>query len=305
MAVAKKRYRSKARSKGAKKLPFHAFWSGSLSFGLVNVRVLVFPASRHAGIHLRLLSPEGSFLARKYFCPRDNKAVSGSEIVKGFELDDGSYITVEDKELEALEPQKSQEIALQQFVPLSDLAPVLFERGYYLTPQKEATKAYRLLAEVMERTGRAGIATFVMRDREYLVAIFARDGILCAETLRFQDEARTPAAVGLPEVARAPRASVSAFEKTIDGLSAKAIPKGELEDEDDQKLMAIIRKKVKAGKDLVRMGTDAADNDDGDPNAEDGSDLDLLETIRRSLREGASSGGARRKPPEARRNRRK
>ena len=91
-----------------------------------------------------------------------------------------------------LEPEKTQEIALKNFVRLSDVPPPLFERGYYLTPQKEAVKAYRLLAEVMERRKKAGIATFVMRDREYVVAIFARSGILCAATLRFGDELARP-----------------------------------------------------------------------------------------------------------------
>ncbi len=100
--------------------------------------------------------------------------------MRGFELDDGSYIIVDDRELEAIEPEKTREIDLRQFVDLAELPPMLLERGYYLTPLKEATKAYRLLAEVMERTNRAGIATFVMREREYLVAIFAQDRILCA-----------------------------------------------------------------------------------------------------------------------------
>jgi DNA end-binding protein Ku len=287
----KKRRRPGSHPDGIHRTPFHAFWSGSLSFGLVNVRVLLFPANRQSGIHLRMMSPEGSFLERRFFCPRDNSEVRGDEIIRGFELDDGSYVTVEDEELEALEPQKSQEISLKEFVPLSELGPVFLERGYYLTPQKEAAKAYRLLAEVIERTGRAGIATFVMRDREYLVAIFARDGILCAETLRFHDETRTAASLGLPEVVKAPPERVSAFEKAIDAISAKALPKGELRDEDDEKLMAIIRRKVKAGKDVIRVETESADAQVDD---EEDGDGDLLEAIRRSLRGGGRSGAGHR-----------
>ena len=90
---------------------------------------------------------------------------------------------------------------------LPSCRPSVLERGYYLTPAKEATKAYRLLAEVMERTRRAGVATFVMREREYLVAIFARGGVLCAETLRFHDEIRDPQSIGLPEPAPAAAAA--------------------------------------------------------------------------------------------------
>ena len=122
------------------------------------------------------MSPDGSLLERRFYCPRDGKEVADEEIVRGYELDDGRYIIVSDRELEALEPQKSREIDLRQFVDLDELPPMFFERGYYLTPLEGTTKAYRLLAEAMERQGRAGIATFVMRDREYLIAIFAETG---------------------------------------------------------------------------------------------------------------------------------
>lgn len=279
MAATKSRRHPRAGKSKGQNLPFHAFWSGSLTFGLVNVRVLVFPATRHSGVRLRLMSDRGSFLKRRFFCPRDDKELSQDEIVRGFELDDGSYITVTDKELETLEPEKTQEIVLKEFVPLSELPPALLERGYILTPQKEAIKAYRLLAEVMERAERAGIATFVMRDREYLIAIFARSGILCAETLRFHDEIRKPAAVGLPKVQTAPRARVAAFERAIDALSSRAMPPADPFDDDDQKLRTIIGKKVKAGHDLVRVETESREVDQ-----EDESDVDLLETIRQSLR---------------------
>ena len=113
-----------------------------------------------------------------FYCPKDGREVEPDEIIRGYELEDGTYVVVSDDELEALEPQKSREIDLREFVDLSDLPPPLLERGYYLTPLKEATKAYRLLAQVMEQTRQAGIATFVMRDREYLIAIFARNGVL-------------------------------------------------------------------------------------------------------------------------------
>jgi DNA end-binding protein Ku len=279
MPAAKKPRRSKLRPTKKRSAPFHAFWSGSLSFGLVNVRVLVFPAGRFAGVRLHLIGPDGSLLKRRFYCPRQEKELSPDEIVRGYELANGSYITVEDKELEALEPEKTREIALQKFVPLSDLPPLLFERGYYLTPQKEAAKAYRLLAEVMEQKKRAGIATFVMHDREYLVAIFGRSGILCAQTLRFHDELREPRAIGLPKSISPPKARVAAFERTIDALSVRAIPRAELADEDDRKLRSIIQKKVKSGKDLVRT-----DSRKGAADTEEEGDLDLLETIRKSLR---------------------
>jgi DNA end-binding protein Ku len=293
MARTKKRVSSKPKEPKSKKLPFHAFWSGSLSFGLVNVPVLVFPASRHSGVRLRMISPEGSLLERRFFCPRDGKEVSSDEIVRGFELDDGSYITVDDDELEALEPQKTREIDLRQFVDLAELSPAILERGYYLTPLKEATKAYRLLADVMERTRRAGIATFVMREREYLVAIFARGGILCAETLRFDQEIRDPQAIGLPEPAPAERRRVAAFERSIDALAAKTLSSNDLADKATAALKAIIEKKKKAGRDLIRTDHEADQVD-----WEEEGPVDLLQTIRQSLRQSKRGFSRGRQPAE-------
>jgi DNA end-binding protein Ku len=261
----------------------HAFWSGTLSFGLVNVPVLLFPASRHTGIRLRLLSPEGSLLERRFFCPRDGKEVPPDEIARGYELDDGSYILVEDRELDALEPAKSREVDLREFVDLSEIGPAFFERGYYLSPLAQSTKAYRLLAEVMEKTRRAGIATFVMRQREYLVAIFAQHGILCAETLRLHDEIRDPETIGLPAPFEPPRQRVAAFERSIDAIAAKSFSRDELVDPDDERLRAIIEKKKQAGKDLVRTATES-EQIDVEQDGEGGGDIDLLETIRQSLR---------------------
>ena len=107
MAKAKKRARRTPKQQKASKLSFHAFWSGSIAFGLVSVPVHLFPASRHGGVRLRMMSPEGSLLERRFYCPRHGKEVPSAELVRGYELDDGSYIIVGD-ELEAIEPRKTR-----------------------------------------------------------------------------------------------------------------------------------------------------------------------------------------------------
>lgn len=112
--------------------------------------------------------------------------------MRGYEVEKDRFILVDDEELVALAPEKSQEIDLKRFVELSEIDPVYFERAYFLAPDRDAVKAYRLLARTMEEAGRAGIATFVMRGKEYLVAIIAEQGFLRAETLRFHDELRIP-----------------------------------------------------------------------------------------------------------------
>jgi DNA end-binding protein Ku len=268
-----------------------AFWSGTLSFGLVNVPVLVFPASRHSGVRLRLMSPDGRPLERRFFCPSDGKEAGSDELLRGYELDDGSYVTVTDRELEEIEPRKTREIDLRAFVDLAEISPAILERGYYLTPAEGTTKAYRLLADAMERTGRAGIATFVMREREYLVAIFAREGILCAETLRFHDELRDPKLIGIYPIEAPERQRVSRFERAINALSAKSIRRAELADRDTKRLKALIAKKHRAGRDIVR-----AEPTVREPEPDGEAEVDLLETIRMSLRRSRDGVGTHRLP---------
>src|SRR5262245_46887476 len=156
-----------------------------------------------------MVDEDGTPLARRYFCPEEEKALEWDDLVRGYEIAPEEYVVVTDDELEALEPRKSHDIDLRRFVPVDQLDPKFFERGYYLTPAGETTKAYQLLAAIMEKSGRAGIATFVMRGKEYLIAIVADHGILRAETMRFADEIRTPKDVGLPEKSRTKSAEVA------------------------------------------------------------------------------------------------
>ena len=168
------------------------FWSGTISFGLVSVPVNLFPAQRGDGVPLRLLDPEGRPLARRYYCPAEETELGGDEIVRGYEVEEGKYVVIRDEELEALEPEKTRDIDLRRFVDRAEIDPMFFDRAYFLTPGADSTKAYRLLAAALEETDRAGIATFVMRGKEYWVAILAEEGLLAAATLRFPAEIRSP-----------------------------------------------------------------------------------------------------------------
>ena len=140
---------------------------------------------------------------RRYFCSADGEALTNDDIVRGYENDDGSFTIVDDEELDALAPRKSRDIDLRRFVAREEIPRQLLERPYVLAPAGESTKAYHLLAATMEKPGRAGIATFVMRGKEYLAAIFAEGGTLRAVTMRFATELRTPDDVGLPRAAPA------------------------------------------------------------------------------------------------------
>ena len=188
---------------------------------------------------------------------------------------------VSDEELERLEPRKSREIDLRLFVPRAELDPVYFERAYFLAAANQASKAYRLLCAVMEKSDRAGIATFVMHDREYLIAIFAESGVLCAQTLRFADEIR-PAAARASRKAQA--AVVQRIEKAIAAREKKDLDPKELEDEDAAALRALAEKKRRHG-DTVKHKPERGDA----PQAEI---IDLVQVLKQRL--GAKGSRAKR-----------
>src|SRR5690606_34281326 len=152
-----------------------------------------------------------------------------------------------------LAPERTRDIDLRLFVKASDIDPIHFERAYYLTPAGDSTKAYRLLARVMEDSDRAGIATFVMRGKEYLVAILAENGILRAETLRFAEEVRSPETVGLPDPVDVKLAEIRKIEKQIDKLAKPSLDTRELVDKSDDRLLKLVKEKVKAGKDVFHV----------------------------------------------------
>jgi DNA end-binding protein Ku len=269
-------------------------WSGTISFGLVAVPVNLFSAVRPADAALRMLAPSGEPLQRHYENPESGKDAPWEQLVRGFELDDGKLLPLTDAELEAIAPRKTRDIDLRRFVPVGELDPFLFERPYVLTPNGESTKPYRLLAEAMESAGRAGIATFVMRTKEYLVAILAQHGILWAQTLRFADEVRTPKQAGLPARAEPDAADVAAFEHAIAAHGRKAIAREQLVERRSEKLRALALQKAKKGEDVVEPTTL--------PVADDPSEApDLFAQIRSSLRLVRGGKPKQRLKPAARR----
>ena len=174
------------------------FWSGTLTFGLVSVPVDLYPGNRTNRAPLRMLSPEGEPLARRYYSEESGDDLQDDDMVRGFELEKDRYVIVTDDDLERLAPEQSRDIDLRRFVPLEDISPIYFDRSYFLVPSEGSEKAYRLLAQTMEKEKLAGVATFVMRGKEYLVAIFPENGILRAKTMRFPHEIRSPKEIGLP-----------------------------------------------------------------------------------------------------------
>jgi DNA end-binding protein Ku len=251
-----------------------AFWSGTITFGLVSIQVELYSAHRPKATSLRMVDRQGVALHRRYFCPRERKPVDRDEIVRGYQIEEDKLILVTDEELEALEPEKSREIDLRCFVDVAELDPVFFQHAYFLLPAGSVNKAYRLLAQIMEKSGRAGIATFVMREREYLVAILAEGGILRAETLRFTDEIRAPQAVGLPPLEKAPTTKLKQLRREIKKLQKKKFDPSLLSDRHAQRLLDLVQHKLKSGENVVEIPeVEAA--------AEGAEIIDLMEIIKK------------------------
>jgi DNA end-binding protein Ku len=254
-----------------------SFWSGTIAFGLVSVPVSLFVANRSSGVALHMVDHDGTPLKRRYFCSRDERLLSGDEIVRGYEIEKDRYVIVKDEELEALAPVKSREIDLKRFVPLDQIDPIYFERAYFLAPDRGASKAYRLLARTMEEVGRAGIATFVMRGKEYLVAIIGQRGLLRAETLRFRDDLRSPEDVGLPQPEKMDAARMRDIAKAIKALAADELDREALSDPYRQQLHALIERKLEAGTDVVAAPEEPESEDEG------AEVIDLMQVLKQSL----------------------
>lgn len=270
----KKATRKKTSDESANQRSARPFWSGTLTFGLVSVPVDLYPGNRTTRAPLRMLSPEGEPLARRYYSEKSGNDLQDDDMVRGFELEKDRYVIITDDELERLAPEQSRDIDLRRFAPLEEISPLYFDRSYFLAPSEGSEKAYRLLAQTMEKQKLAGLATFVMRGKEYLVAIFPEDGILRAETMRFVDEIRSPKEIGLPEKKKVSAATVKKFEKLIMTHSATRLPLKDLKDEQTEKLLKLVEKKRKQRKDIVEVEV---------PEREEGKVVDLMAALKKSL----------------------
>jgi DNA end-binding protein Ku len=200
-----------------------AIWSGSISFGLVNIPIKLYGAVSRKTVHFNQLdSRTNSRVKQKRVSAETGEEVPFDHIVKGYELSSGAYVVVTDDDLAALDPKALRTIDIDEFVDLADIDPIFYDSPYYLAPDK-APKPYILLAEAMERAGKVGIAHFVMRTKQYLAAVRAKDGMLMLSTMVYADEVNSPAEI--PELAELEGLEVSdkelaMAEQLIDSLSA-------------------------------------------------------------------------------------
>jgi DNA end-binding protein Ku len=255
-----------------------SIWTGSVSFGLVNIPIRVFSAIREHDVRFHQLAPDGSRIHNKRVSEKTGRAVEFNSIKKGYEISKGKYVVFESDELDKLAPTTTKTIDIEDFVALEDIDPIYFARTYHLAPAGEAaTRAYGLLAGVMDERQRVGIGKVVMREKQYLAAVRPYGKGLAMSTMLFADEIVPQSAIpGIPE--RKP--AVSAREKEmalqiVDSLTREWDPTRYHDDYEEQ-LRAVIKAKAK-GKTIEPAAP-----------KESAQVLDLMDALRASLERGKS-----------------
>jgi DNA end-binding protein Ku len=208
-------------------MPARPLWTGSLSFGLLNVPVTLHSATRDRDVHFQLLhAPDCSPIETLRVCAAEEKPVPWPEIARGYELDDGSWVLLSDEDLQAAAPRQSRTIDIERFVEVAEIDPVYFDRSYLLVPADEgAARAYALLSETMRDSGKAALGRFVLRAKERLVGIRVRDGALTLTTMLFGDEVRSTEEIAAEiEAAEPPREQVDSAVAVIEELGVEFDP---------------------------------------------------------------------------------
>jgi DNA end-binding protein Ku len=231
-----------------------AIWSGSISFGLVNIPVKLFNAiSRKSVSFNQIDSRSGSRIKLRKVSAQDETEVPPDAIVKGYELSSGDYVLIDDDELAALDPEAARTIDIEEFVDLADIDPIFYDSAYFLAPDKATAKPYALLAEAMERSQKVAIARFVMRTKQYLAAIRPKDGKLLLSTMVYADEVNDtheiPELDGVDDVTVSDR-EVEMAQQLIDSLSADFAP-DKFEDTYRNRVLDLIERKAAGETELI------------------------------------------------------
>ncbi len=263
----------------------------TISFGLVSIPVRLYPATQSsASISFNLLHKKcGSRLKQQYICPRDNEIVSRDDMVKGYEFAKDQYVTFTPEELKSLEEKATQSIDIDAFVPLDKIDPVYFEKPYYLSPEKGGDKAYRLLTEAMRDTGRAALARYAARGKQYLVMLRpSTDGRgLILQELLYADEVRSLSEVPLPD-GEAREAELKLAKQLIDQITKETFEPGLYHDEVKERIRADIERKVQ-GQDISETVPAPA---------EPARVIDLMAALKASLAKGTGGARAEAEPAE-------
>ena len=258
-----------------------AIWSGSISFGLVNVPVRMYSAIDEQDVHFHMLhEKDDSRIGYEKICKDEGKPVPDNEIVRAYEFAKGEYVYVTDDDLAAAEGEAFKTIDLEDFVPYDEIDPIYFEKTYYLGPADGAEKVYALLLRAMEQSSLCGIGKYVMREKQHLGCLRVRDGVIVLERMYFADEVRPTEEIGVDDASVGKRELEMAAE-LIDRFAGSWKPE-KYEDTYRKRLLEVIDAKRK-GKEVHV-----------EPRRDDDAPVDLMEALRASVQAAQRRRGSRR-----------
>ena len=253
--------------------------SGTISFGLVSIPVKLYAATEaSAGISFNLLHAKcGSRLKQQYLCPQDGEVVPRDAMVKGYEFQEGKYVTFSAEELKALEQTATQAIEIAEFVPAEKVDAVYYEKAYFLGPEKGGAKAYRLLAEALKRSAKAAVARYAARGKQYLVLIRPASGRLVMQQLYYADEVRKVEEIPVDE-AELKEPEVQLALQLVEQTATDAFHPEAFHDEVKERTLALMEKKI--------QGQEIAVAPAEQPRAQV---IDLMEALKASLAAGKAA----------------
>ena len=229
-----------------------AIWSGSVSFGLVNVPVKLVTATSPKDVRFHQLhATDGARIQQRRVCSQEGEEVPYDEIVKGYDLGGGRYVVIDPEELASVDAEATRTIDIEEFVDLDAIDPMYFEHSYYLLPDERAAKPYALLVEAMTRTNKVALGRFVLRTKQYWATLRARDGALVLATMLYADELVDPAELDLPdrEDVAPNKREIDMASQLVESLSADFDP-GRYHDEHREKVLELIEAKAE-GQEIV------------------------------------------------------
>ncbi len=224
-----------------------AIWKGSISFGLVNIPISLYPATRKEDLKFRLLrGADLSPVNYKRVAEADGKEVAWNDIVKGYEYEKGKFVVLKDDDFQRVDLEATQTVDIQDFVDQEEIDPMFFYKPYYLEPQKGGDKAYVLLRETLRQTGKVGIAKVIIKTRQYLAGVKAEKDVLVLELMHFAEELAESDKLNVPRKLEPGKREMDMAAALVDSMSGKWEPTKYHDDYRDA-LMDVIEEKVEAG----------------------------------------------------------
>ena len=265
-----------------------AIWKGSISFGLVNIPIALYPATRKEELKFRLLRKKDlSPVNYKRVAAKDGKEVPWDEIVKGYEYEKGKFVVLNEKDFQRVDLEATQTVDIQDFVDLDEIDPMFFYKPYYLEPQKGGDKAYTLLREALSDGKKVGIAKVVIKTRQYLGGVKALKDALVLELMHFAEELADPEKLHVPKKTTVGKREKEMAEALVKSMSSKWDPE-KYKDDYREALMEVIEEKVESGGEEI----EEKPKEKKTPTKV----IDLVAVLQESLK--AQSGGKKKHPPK-------